>query len=104
MKLYLTVIGAAMAIIAAINILLHTAQWYEIILLVTLCTALQFALDGLIAIIINKLPDRLFGVENPLFYISEAGKKLYKKLNTLSMQCHGEPFGFWKNIKFFGFV
>ena len=82
MKLYLTVIGAAMGIIAAINLLLHTAPWYEIILLVVVCTALQFALDGLIALSIHQLPDRLFGVENRLYSVSEWEKKLYKKLKV----------------------
>ena len=84
MKLYLTVIGVAMAIISAVNIAFQTAQWYFIILLVTVCTALQFALDGLIAIIINKLPNKLFGVENPLYQVSEAEKKLYSKLKVRS--------------------
>lgn len=84
MKLYLTVIGTAMGIIAGINMIFDTAVWYDILGLVVVCTALQFALDGLIALIINKLPDRLFGVDNPLYSISEAEKKLYKKLKVRS--------------------
>ena len=82
MKLYLSVIGIAMLIIAATNIVFNTATWYNIIILVALCTALQFALDGLIAIIINKLPDKFFGVNNPLYNVSEAEKNLYKKLKV----------------------
>ena len=82
MKFYLTVIGIAMLIISVINIIFNTAIWYNIIILVIVCTALQFALDGLIAIIINKMPDKLFGVDNPLYYVSEAEKKLYKKLKV----------------------
>lgn len=82
MKLYLSVIGIAMLIIAAINIVFNTATWYNIIILVVVCTALQFALDGLIAIIINKLPDKFFGVNNPLYNVSEAEKNLYKKLKV----------------------
>lgn len=82
MKLYLTVIGGAMLVIAAMNMLFQTAAWYAIILLVVLCTALQFALDGLIAVIINKLPDRLFGVDHPLYQVSDWEKQLYKKLKV----------------------
>lgn len=82
MKLYLTIIGISMAVIAAANIALGTAAWYYILIAVVLCTALQFALDGLIAIIINKLPDRLFGVDNRLYQVSEAERKLYKKLKV----------------------
>lgn len=84
MKLYLTVIGVAMALVSAANLVFHTASWYYIILAVAVCTALQFALDGLIAIIVNKMPDRLFGVDNPLYDVSEFEKKLYKKLKVRS--------------------
>ncbi len=82
MKLYLTVIGTAMLVIAALNIAFNTASWYYIIIAVVVCTALQFALDGLIAIIINKMPDKLFGVDNPLYHVSEREKKLHKKLKV----------------------
>lgn len=82
MKLYLTVIGIAMLIISAFNIAFRTAAWYYIVIAVILCTALQFALDGLIAIIINKLPDRLFGADDPRYRVSEREKALHKKLKV----------------------
>ena len=82
MKLYLWTIGIAMAIISAINIALSTAAWYYIIIATVWCTALQFAFDGCIAIIANKLPDGWFSVNNRLFYISEAEKRLYKRLKV----------------------
>lgn len=82
MKLYLTVIGMAMLLIAAINILFQTAVWYDIVLAVIVCTALQFALDGLIALLINKMPDAWFGVDNPLYRVSEAERKRYQKLKV----------------------
>jgi len=82
MKLYLTVIIIAMLIIAVFNIALNTASWYTVIILVIVCTVLQFALYGLIAIIINKLPDKLFGVDNSLYDVSEYEKNLYKKLKV----------------------
>ena len=84
MKFYLTVIGIAMFIISVINVILGTAAWYNIIILVVVCTALQFALDGLIAIIINKMSDKLFGADNPLYNVSELEKKLYKKVKVRS--------------------
>ena len=82
MKLYLSVIGVAMAIISAINIIFNTATWFNVIIAVVLCTAAQFALDGLIAIIINKTPDKFFAVNNPLYSVSETEKNLYKKLKV----------------------
>ena len=82
MKLYLGVIGTAMLAISIINILLGTATWYYIIIAVIWCTALQFALDGLIAIAINKMPDRWFGVNNRLYHVTQKEKNLYKKLKV----------------------
>ncbi|MBR6513654.1 MAG: hypothetical protein IKT46_02345 [Clostridia bacterium] len=84
MKLYLSVIGIAMLIISVINILCNTASWYNVVIAVILCTIAQFALDGLIAIIINKMPDRLFGINNRLFYVSDKDKRLYKSLKVRS--------------------
>lgn len=82
MKLYLSIIGISMAIISAVNILLETASWYYIIIAVVWCTALQFALDGAIAIIINKMPDRWFGIDNPFYEVSDRERELYKILKV----------------------
>ena len=82
MKLYLSTIGIAMAIISALNILFDVASWYYVIIAVVWCTALQFALDGLIAIIINNMPDAWFGVENRLYFVSKRERELYKKLKV----------------------
>lgn len=82
MKLYLSTIGIAMLVISAVNILCGTASWYYVILAVIFCTALQFALDGLIAIIINKMPDGWFGVDNTLYRVSDRERALYKKLKV----------------------
>lgn len=82
MKLYLSTIGTAMLIISVLNILFGTFSWYYVIIAVVWCTALQFVFDGLIAIIINKMPDRWFGVDNPLYKVSKWERELYKKLKV----------------------
>lgn len=82
MKLYLSTIGIAMLVISAVNILCGTASWYYAVIAVIWCTALQFALDGLIAIVINKMPDGWFGVGNRLYRVSERERALYKKLKV----------------------
>ncbi len=84
MILYLSVIVIAMLLISAVNILFVTASWYNVIAAVILCTAAQFALDAIIAIIINKLPDSLFGIDNPMYGVSETEKKFYKKIKVRS--------------------
>ena len=82
MKLYLSVIGVAMALISIVNIACGTAPWYYVVIATVWCTALQFALDGALAILIKKLPDGWFGVENPLYRVSDREKLLYKKLKV----------------------
>ena len=82
MKLYLSVISIAMLIISALNIIFDVATWYYVIISVIWCTALQFAFDGSIAIIINKLPDRWFSVNNRLYNVPKAEAELYKKLKV----------------------
>ena len=82
MKLYFSVIGAAVLIVSALNIVFGAAVWYYVVAATVWATALQFALDGIIAIAINKMPDKWFGTENPLYRVSEAEKKLYKKLKV----------------------
>lgn len=83
MKLYLSVIGTAMGAISLLNIvLLGTAEWYYVIAAVVWCTALQFALDGIIAIAINKMPDKWFGIDTPFYRVSKWERELYKKLRV----------------------
>lgn len=82
MKLYLSVIGIAMLVIAVVNIIFEVAAWYYIVIAVVWCTALQFALDGTLAIVINKMPNKWFGVDNPHYSVSEMERKLYKKLKV----------------------
>ena len=82
MKLYLLTIGIAMALISVCNIIAGTESWYFVTVAVIWCTALQFALDGAIAIVINKMPDHWFGVNNRLYRVSQKERELYKKLKV----------------------
>ena len=82
MKLYLSVIGIAMLLISIVNIAFDTAAWYNVVALVVLCTAAQFALDGIIAIIIGQMPDKHFGVDNPHYSVSERERAFYNKIKV----------------------
>lgn len=82
MKLYLSIIGVAMLVISALNVVFETAAPHYVIIAVIWCTALQFALDGLIALTINNLPDRWFGVDNPIFHVTKSERELYKKIKV----------------------
>lgn len=82
MILYFSVIASAMLIISAVNIMAGTASWYNVIFAVVLCTAAQFALDGIIAVVINKMPARLFSADNKAYSVSEAEKRFYKRIKV----------------------
>ena len=82
MKLYFSVIGVGMVLISALNIIFKTASPLYIIVAVIFCTALQFALDAIVAFITNRFPDKCFGIDNPLFRVSERERALYKKLGV----------------------
>ena len=82
MRLYLSIIGGAMLVISAVNIAVGIAPWYYVIATVIWCTALQFALDGFWAIVINKMPNKWFGVDNSIYRVSEWERDLYKRLQV----------------------
>ena len=82
MTLYLSVIGVTMLVISLFNIAFGVAPWHFVIISVIWCTALQFALDGSIAIIINKMPDRWFGLDKKLYRVSKKETRIYKKLRV----------------------
>lgn len=82
MKLYLSIIGIAMALISAVNIAVGTASWYYVITATVWCTVFDFAIDALVAIIIKKTPDRWYGVDNRLYRVTEAEKRLYNALRV----------------------
>lgn len=82
MKLYLTVIGIAMAIVAAINIVLGVDSWHYVVFATVWCAVLQFALDGLIAYLIHLMPNRYFGVDNPWFEVSQYSNDMFKALKV----------------------
>lgn len=82
MKLYLCTIGIAMLAISLINIAVGTASPLYMLIAVVWCTALQFAIDGLIAILIHKMPNKWFGTDNPVYHVSKREKALYQRLGV----------------------
>ena len=82
MKLYIIFISTAMAIIAALNIVFETASVVPILLAVFVCTAMQFTLDGAIAILIRLTPDSWYGSDNSHFDVSDLEIKLYTRIGV----------------------
>jgi len=57
-------------------------SWYYVIIAEVWCTALQYAFDGAIAIIINKMPDKWFGIDKKIYQVSKMEVNFYKKLKV----------------------
>ena len=80
MVLYLSIIVIANILISTINILCGTAAWWLVILMTVTATVFQFAIDGLFAIIINKMPNKKFAANSKHFQVSKKVQKFYEKL------------------------
>ncbi len=80
MVLYLSVIFAVVAITSLVNILVGTASWYVVIFVTVGATAFQFAIDGLFAFIVNKLPSKWFDKSKKCFFVSKKSQNFYEKL------------------------
>lgn len=80
MVLYLSLIFIAMAIIATFNIIFTSTSAWFIIFAVVITTVFQFAIDGLFAIIINKMPDKWFAIDNKHYHVSKRWQEFYEKL------------------------
>lgn len=82
MKLYMTIIGLAAAIITGTHIALGIGLLHHVLLATAWCIALEFAIDGGMAILIRLTPDRWYGALSPLFSVSSVEKQLYRKLRV----------------------
>ena len=84
MRLYLSIIGVAMAVIALCNTLFGAASLGYAVAAVVWCTALQFLLDGGVAMAVHVMPNRWFLENNPLYRVSERERMVYKKWRVRS--------------------
>lgn len=82
MILYLSVIGAAMVVIAGLDIAFTQLSPLYCILAVVINTVAVIALDGLEAWLIRRLPERWFSADNPKFDVTERECGLYRKLGV----------------------
>ena len=84
MVLYLSIILFANVAISSLNIIFGTAtfgySWWAVVLMTLATTVFQFAIDGLFAIIINKMPNRWFAADNKHFIVTKRTQQFYEKL------------------------
>ena len=80
MILYLSIIIVANIIIDVFNMVFGTAAVWAVILMTLATTVFEFAIDGLFAIIVNKLPNKWFDMDKKHFQVSKRCQKFYEKL------------------------
>ena len=84
MVLYLSIVGVAMVLICSVNIIflmpiLNFSPWF-MILAVSLSVVYEFAIDGIIAFLICRLPEKWFAIDKKCFNVSKREQKFYEKL------------------------
>ena len=77
MILYLSIIFIAMVIIALINIFILGFSPWLVILMVVGTTAFQFAIDGIFALLVERLPNKWFDINKKNFQVSQKERGFY---------------------------
>ena len=84
MVMYLTIIIIANILVIGANLLFGLEYFgYSplfVIIATIVTTIFQFAIDGLFAIIVNKMPNKYFAVDNKNFAVSKKTQIFYEKL------------------------
>lgn len=88
MKLYLSIIGVAMLLIAGGNIACGVASPLYVAVAVVFCVVLQIGLDSLVALAVRLTPDRLYPADSPRYRVSDRERKLYLKLGVRAWKDH----------------
>ena len=104
MLLYSIIIFVSMVVVATLNIFFNPLYqdkfWIYIVVTIAL-TIIAIAIDGLVAFIIRKMPERWFKEDKGIFKTSEREKKIYRFLRVNKWKEHvpelGNFTGFHKN-------
>ncbi len=80
MKLYLTIIGGCMLMIAAIIAFVFRLSYWTVLGLTALAVVLVILVDGLVAAIARLLPKKCANHKYKVFAVSTKERKLYEKL------------------------
>ena len=80
--LYLLIIIICMIIIAGINILCggFGLEWHYIVIATILFTILSVIVDGIVALVIRRLPNKYFKGDNKFFDVSKKELRFYDKI------------------------
>lgn len=79
--LYLVIIFVGMILVSLFNILLNQAlSWHYIVIATILFTIASVIIDGLVALVIRKLPSSLINGDSKFFNVSKKELRFYEKI------------------------
>lgn len=99
MKLYFTIIGIGLSLIAIINILLGFVTPLWALFWIAILTISSGLIDGVVALTIRLLPKNLFQPNNKVFNVSEKKINFYKKLGVKKWKEKVPDLGQFANFK-----
>lgn len=81
--LYLIIILVSMALISSANIIFNdTYEWYFYIIFVVGLVVASIIIDGLVALVIRKMPEKWFDYKMKIFNASKSEYKFYKLIGV----------------------
>ena len=99
MKLYFTIIGGGLTLIAIINILLGFVSPINTLLWVVGLAIACGIIDGIITLSIHLLPSKLFNPDKKFFKVSDKKIRFYKKLGVKKWKERVPDLGQFSNFK-----
>lgn len=99
MKLYFAIIGGGLTLIAIINILLGFVSPLWVLFWVAILTISCGLIDGICALFVHLLPNKLFEPHKKAFNVSERKLKFYQKLGVRKWKEHVPDLGQFANFK-----
>ncbi len=98
--IYLIIIVSAMAVVSALNIAFNPAhEWYVYVLAVIGFTVLAVAVDGVVAFVIRRMPEKYFDYRRRIFKTSEKSMKFYDMIGVKRWKDFVPELGMFTNFR-----
>ena len=98
--IYLIIIVSAMAAVSALNIAFNPAhEWYVYVLAVIGFTVLAVAVDGVVAFVIRRMPEKYFDYRRRIFKTTEKSMKFYDMIGVKRWKDFVPELGMFTNFR-----
>ena len=100
MLTYSIIILLSVMLIAGVNALIYSMQtFWQYLLTTTISTVVIILVDGILAIIIRRLPEKLFEKDKKIFKVTRAEKQFYEKLKIRKWKDYIPDLGVFTNFQ-----